>query len=125
MKQQARGKAIGTMLQRGGEIHALRPIKSLDDTDETLCGKAVNQEWVVSDKWNGHISCQRCVKRINKGERYVEIAPAPPEPETRRAVFYALLEEYMEYRRDTAGGGKSVWIDKEQDEWVRRYEQAV
>lgn len=122
MKQQARGKAIGTMLQRGGEIHALRPIKSLDDTDETLCGKAVNQEWVVSDKWNGHISCQRCVKRINKGERYVEIAPAP---ETRQEVFDALLEEYMEYRRDTEYSGASVWIDKAQDEWVRRYEQAV
>lgn len=56
------GTPIGAS-KNGGEVHALRT------EEQTLCSRTVERGWFKYAA--SHITCQRCVKRINRGERHL------------------------------------------------------
>lgn len=75
MKRRTPGLPVTATLGRG-ESHALKT--GLKLWDETLCGRLLltpEQDTTMTATWelsSGVVTCQRCVKRINKGQGYVE-----------------------------------------------------
>lgn len=70
MKRQPQGTAVGAS-RNGGEIHALQERQAPEQW--TLCGRNTTLpqgEWMKFG--TKHVTCQHCVKRINKGQRYLE-----------------------------------------------------
>ena len=39
-----------------------------DDGGKTLCGKEINENWIIWDRHNTEITCKKCAKLENKGE---------------------------------------------------------
>jgi hypothetical protein len=71
MKREKQGNPVAASLN-GGEFHALQPVRPEGQLGTTLCGRVIQR----GDGWDifgaKYVTCQRCVKRINKGQRYLE-----------------------------------------------------